>query len=940
MSKAIEGAVALAGAVGLGFAAFMDPALVASPLFEEAMKALVLTGVSLEAGAIADALTGNRGMGITTRQSAAARPVVYGEWRVGGVLVYESTTGSGPGTYNQVIVVAGHPASAITNIYLDGRLVYFASISTSVASNWSGWSDNDDHIGPDGQKYNFGGNVFISAWNGTQVSGDVDGNLTANDPNWAPSSEGNPWLGGLTYVYVHVRYDQSLFPQFPEVRITVQGREVWDPRTNTTGYSTNLALIVNDVLVNTQWGFGFPQSAINTDQLIAAANICDEQIDLANGFTESQYAGCASFDMDTAPGDIIEPLMASMGGRISLVGGQIYIWPAAWYGTSLAFDQTALAGAPQFNGLGRADLFNHVSISYTAPVYPYSVVGNQYDKNGYSSITGDTQDNFGYAYTRTTGPPYAQDSLHGYSTDQWTTADGGELWSDLNLKCTLSVATAQRLAKIKLLRRRLQTMRATLPMVPAAYQLVPLDVMEFSFAFFGWTDQYLEITGTQLKIGSDDERQAPALRPTVQCQLTSPLIYEWETSEELTVYDAPGTMNVPSQVAAPTDFALDSGANTALVGLDGVVIPRISATWLASQDPFVTQYQLQYQLSTASAWLDAGYVDVTSLQAYIVGVVAGQSYNVQIRALRANGAASPWAEIANYTVSVTVSIFATFGQMALAPNALVGEVYSSTTGGIEVQPFTAVIGSLSASCLPAGDVLLTTDGTTGGSGGSILPSTLYYVYYVDSTFAGGAIAPIATTHQGDYLGKVGYWLIGTIVTPPYVASGGGGGGGGTGSSTYRPSNYADTGSRTTQSPAAPYSGNSEAEALVSGQVTPVYYPPGTLSSQTTTYGECTWEDFPATTLSYNATLTVPVQAGISTDTEVTGSVTISVTIGGTTTTLATLTATTAMTNYTASVPSGTNLSSILVTVEAIISNGGPLGQAPSSQAGVGQITVQ
>jgi len=125
MSKAIQGAALLAGAVGMGVAAFLDPALVASPLFDKVWASLIIGGISMEAAAIAGALTSNRGMGITTRQAAALRQIIYGEQRVGGVEIYRSTTGSSHDQFNYIIVLAGHEIDSIVNLYLDGRQVYW-----------------------------------------------------------------------------------------------------------------------------------------------------------------------------------------------------------------------------------------------------------------------------------------------------------------------------------------------------------------------------------------------------------------------------------------------------------------------------------------------------------------------------------------------------------------------------------------------------------------------------------------------------------------------------------------------------------------------------------------------------------------------------------------------------------------------------------------------
>jgi len=64
---------------------------------------------------------------------------------------------------------------------------------------------------------------------------------------------------------------------------------------------------------------------------------------------------------------------------------------------------------------------------------------------------------------------------------------------------------------------------------------------------------------------------------------------------------------------------------------------------------------------------------------------------------------------------------------------------------------------------------------------------LYYVYVADPNLTGGNLTPVATQNKADYLGKLGYFFIDSIVTP-YAASGSGNGGsgGGTTSTRYYP----------------------------------------------------------------------------------------------------------------------------------------------------------
>ena len=113
------------------------------------------------------------------------------------------------------------------------------------------------------------------------------------------------------------------------------------------------------------------------------------------------------------------------------------------------------------------DLNNSVCGTYIAPNYPFNVAGNLYDKNGWNA--GSLQNNFSFAYTPTSYPAYASDVLHGYAADEYLLADGRPLPTDLSFNTVLSVAQAQRCAKINSMRNRQQG-SGTFEMSMAAYQ--------------------------------------------------------------------------------------------------------------------------------------------------------------------------------------------------------------------------------------------------------------------------------------------------------------------------------------------------------------------------------------------------------------------------------------------------------------------------------------
>ena len=579
--------------------------LAALPFLTQAMESMVMGGLSMEAGAISDALTSGRGMNITSRQTAANRQIIYGTQRIGGDMVYRSSTGGTFKQLNYVIALAGHQTDSIVNLYLDGRQVHWnvggVGNVTRNGVNFGGTANGNSYTGPSGQRYNFGGKVYCEACFGDQTNqpntvpgGGFNTGLQANDAAWGPGPNGIPYLGGCTYVYLKLEYDTVLFPGEPEIRFTVNGKNnIFDPRTGTRGFTTNWALCAADVITDSQ--FGLNDNTVNHDQLIAAANVCDELVPLAGGGSEVRYSLNYHCDTATGPGDVLATMMSGAGGRLSRIGGEWYVWPAYWQGPSFEFDQNALTGIPTWMPYrSTPDLFNRVNGTYTAPNYPYNANSangsNYYDGNGFNN--GQIQNNFGFAFQSTNFPQYAKDTLHGFSADQYLAQDGIFLPKEMTFPTVLSVAQAQRLAKIALERNRQQG-SGSLHLSLAGWNMVPLDVMHFTYSELGWNQKVLEVTSVDFNV-SDVGDGVQSVRTVMIVQETAASVYEWLASEELSVYAAPLAPQTTYTPVPPANIAVTSSAGTAIVGLDGIVHPRALLSWDEPQDGLVTEVQVQY----------------------------------------------------------------------------------------------------------------------------------------------------------------------------------------------------------------------------------------------------------------------------------------------------------------------------------------------------------
>jgi hypothetical protein len=837
--------------------------------------------------------------------------------------------------------------------------------------NFGGAAAGGSHTGPDGQQYDFGGLVYCEARYGDQTDTSagpdfpsyytsVIGGATANDATWGPTTGANtPRLMGCAYVYLKMEYNTAMFPSTPgsvEIKFTIRGKnDIWDPRTGSKGFSTNPALIVADIIRDTVYGLGdvdaFKESG-SVAQLVAAANVCDEQVSVvATGGSEARYAAHYTYNSSAAPGNVMGAILQAMGGRISQPGGEWYIFPAYWQGPSFAFDSGALTGALTWEARSQKDLYNRVTGTYIAPNWPWNTAGNQYDRNGF--YNGRIANNFPFAFQPSSFPQYAADPAHGYAADQYLDQDsnllgpwasgttynlgdvivsGGAMYksliaanvgnapatspvdwvpyanllpTELTLRSVLSVTQAQRLAKIHLLRNRFGG-SGKFPMAQAAFAMQCCDVMQFTFAAMGWAGKTLEIEGVSSTINYGAEGEAPSEQLEINVIETDISVYQWNAAlEEQTVYGAPAS---PQQLTRypnpPTGMSLTSGAATALVALDGTVTPRVEVQWTTPLDILTTQIQIQYQLvagGVAGSWLNAGYADVSQNAFFVSGVVSGLVYNFRIRGIRGTtSGASVWVEVDGYTVSIILSVVTS---TASAPSGtLIGEAFSPAgTGGaaVIVEPYTATYGTTPTAILPAGEYTIS----------GLTQQLLYYVYYIDPTFAGGAITPIATTSQADYLGKVGYFFIGSIVTPLYSSGGV--------TARFRPTVFNDTGTRTTSNPATAYDGILSTYATVTA-----------LSSvDRDLYGSCQWFGWSSLTTTSAANLYINISSFFypTGPDPMTHSVTVSSSLG----TIASDSGGPLSGLYSIAIPIGTDISTITVTVYAQTAKTGTPTHPPS-----------
>jgi len=212
-------------------------------------------------------------------------PVVYGKRQVGLTRVFVESSG----TDNQYLYVAGILSegggggiTAIDEVYVDDKLVTFDGALTD--GTLRGVSSSDTNFYKNSESL-----ISIQPFFG--LDNQSASSLLDETTNWTSDHK----LSGLAYVALRFKWNQDAFNGLPEVRITLRGKKIYDPRLDTTkggsgshrqdtastwAYSANSSLILLDYLRNSRYGKGIPNGAFETnyDAFKTSANTCDTQV--------------------------------------------------------------------------------------------------------------------------------------------------------------------------------------------------------------------------------------------------------------------------------------------------------------------------------------------------------------------------------------------------------------------------------------------------------------------------------------------------------------------------------------------------------------------------------------------------------------------------------------------------------------------------------------
>jgi hypothetical protein len=511
--------------------------------------------------------------GILVNRTAGIAPqdFIYGQVRKGGIVTFYETTGSDNVYLHQIICLAGHEVNSIGDIYINDQIATFSGDFVTTAGTGS-------------EQVNWDSKVRIKKYDGSQTTADSD---LVSETSATSSFKGL----GIAYLYVRYEYDQDIFPNgLPTVTAVVQGKKVYDPRTASTGYSSNAALCIRDFLTSS---YGLTDSAIDDVSFSAAANECDENVSLDGGGTEKRYALNGIVQANRSVGDVLGDMVTACAGTL--------FWGSGYWKLK------AGAYSSPVKTLTLDDLRSPIALDTRITMRDnFNTVRGTFIDASQGWISAD--------YPEVTGAAFV------------TEDNGEQALLDLQLPFTTSSATAQRLAKLTLYRGREQ-MTFSADFGLEALEVEVGDIIGITNARYGFNAKEFEVVGWRFSSDQD----AGDLRVNLTLRETSAAAFNWN-AEETDIISNNTTLPSITAGTAITNLTLSDGGSE--VQGDGTVINSLLASWTAPTNAFVSYYEVELR-QTSSANTTVFTTSETSI--VLSPVIDGVNYTVRVRSVSVTG---------------------------------------------------------------------------------------------------------------------------------------------------------------------------------------------------------------------------------------------------------------------------------------------------------------
>jgi predicted phage tail protein len=558
-------------------------------------------------------------------------PVVYGKRQVGIIRTFVESSG----TDNQYLYVAGilcegggSGIQSIEEIYVDDKLVTFDGALTD--GTLRGVSSSDTNFYKDSTSL-----ISIQAFFGTDAQS--ASSLLDETTSWTSDHK----LSGIAYLALRFKWNQDAFNGMPEVRVTLKGKKIYDPRLDTTkggsgshrqdtastwAYSANSSLILLDYLRNTRYGKGLPNDAFesNYETFKTSANTCDTQVTpYTSASSINLFETNAVLDSEKKVIDNVRELLVPMRAIFNYTQGKYKIIIEGSGASQLLLTKDNVVSEVRLQGESKSEKYNRVIGTFSNPEKDY-----QSDTVSY--------------------PPF--DDAHLDSADRHATmlTEDNEtlLEKSVDMIQITSPYQAEEICE-NILKRSRNNLKAEVTVTAEALNLSIGDVVTATYDTASFVAKPFRVMS--LAINSDST-------VTLGLEEHQDEFYDYENKLEAPAI-ADTTLPNPFSVAPPSAITL---SDDLIEYNDGTCITRLKVDITASPDAFVDQYEVEVK-QTLDKKGNAVSDDFRvigrgiALSYDLLNAIDGATYQVRARAINTLGVRSTFVTANRLVIGATAT---------------------------------------------------------------------------------------------------------------------------------------------------------------------------------------------------------------------------------------------------------------------------------------------
>lgn len=459
----------------------------------------------------------------------------------------------------------------------------------------------------------------------------ADSSMVSNLPGvWTSAHVGV----GLAYLVVELDYDANSFPSgIPVVSAVVRGLKCFDPRSSTTAWTENPALLMRAYATNSLGG-RLAAAQIDDTTINAAANVCDTSTNYpVNGqtYTRAQYTAGHAVASGLKPADVLNELAQAMGGKWWMADGVLKVKAGSYTSPVMALTDAWLhQGNPvQVQpGPARADTVNAVTGTFIDSERDFKIL----------------------AFPKFINSTYVTD-------------DSLELPLDIQMAAVTFTGQAQYISACHIRRSR-NGLVLKASCNQSAYQCEPGDNITVTLPRFGWVSKVFEVLDTAYSLDGGID---------LILQESDPSIWALDTAYTALQPNAATRLPSPWTIPGVVGLATVSDATTAQRNPDGSKQARIKVTWTPNTDTRLTstgQVEIRWGRTAddETKW-HSELVPGSASTWYLSPVQFGSGYLVKARTI-SDLAVSDWTAHVAQPVITAATFEGIVGTAQLAPLAV------------------------------------------------------------------------------------------------------------------------------------------------------------------------------------------------------------------------------------------------------------------------------